>query len=104
MRQGDIWWTDLPEPAGRHPVLVLTRTRAIRVLTNVTVVPITSTVRGLDTEVELGREQGLTRRRVANFDNVTTLPKHLLDTRAGSVDPITLQICFDALRHAFDVP
>ncbi len=43
--QGEVWWADLPQPVGRRPVLVLTRSDAIPVLANVTVAPLTRSIR-----------------------------------------------------------
>ena len=44
IRQGEIRWADLPPPANRRPVLVLTRSDAIGHMTNVTVAPLTRAV------------------------------------------------------------
>jgi mRNA-degrading endonuclease toxin of MazEF toxin-antitoxin module len=60
-------------------VVILTRNRAIPVLANVTVAAITGTIRGLPTEVPLGREHGLARECVANCDNLFT--RSLCDRR-----------------------
>src|SRR2546423_15719482 len=48
-RKGDIWWAEAEDK--RRPVLVVTRSRAIPVLTWIVVAPITRTVRGIPTEV-----------------------------------------------------
>ena len=50
---------DLGQPDGRRPVCVLTRDAAIQVLTAITCAPITRTIRGIRSEVEVGPEQGL---------------------------------------------
>lgn len=47
MKQYDIWWANLPEPAGRRPVLLMSRTPAYEYLSRVVVVEVTSTVRGI---------------------------------------------------------
>ena len=52
-RQGAIWWVNFPRPAGRRPALVLTRSDAIPHMTNVTVAPLTRTIRAIDSEVVL---------------------------------------------------
>lgn len=56
--RGDVWWLEDPE-AGRRPALVLSGDVAIDVLTSLLVAPITRTVRGIPTEVELGLSQRL---------------------------------------------
>ena len=62
--RNDIYRADLGAPAGRRPVCILTRDAAIEVLTAVTCAPITRTVRGIRSEVELGPEHGLPERCV----------------------------------------
>ena len=55
-------------------------------LANVTVAAVTGTIRGLPTEVPLGREHGLTRDCVVNCDNIFTVPKPSLGRRRGVLD------------------
>ncbi|MDR0783861.1 MAG: type II toxin-antitoxin system PemK/MazF family toxin [Propionibacteriaceae bacterium] len=57
-----------------RPALVLTREIAQSYLTSVTVAPITSTIRGLSTEVLLDHRNGLDHNCVASCDNITTIP------------------------------
>ena len=67
----------------RRPVLVLTREAVLPHLTNVTVAPITRTIRGLSTEVGLGTHNGLRQDCVASCDNITTIPKGRLVRPVG---------------------
>lgn len=83
MNRGDIYDAELP--SGPRPVVIVTREGAIPVLSNVTVVAITSSVRGLVTEVPLGREHGLARECVVNCDNFFTVPKTTLTRLRGSL-------------------
>jgi mRNA interferase MazF len=100
-RRGDVWWAEAPE-VGRRPVLVITRDRAIDVLRNVVVAPVTRTVRSIPSEVRLGAAEGLAVECVASFDNLRTVPKSLLSERAGRLDPNRVhEICL-ALDAAFD--
>ena len=80
-KQADIWWANLPEPLGRRPVLVLTRNAAIPVRTNVSVALLTRTIRGIDSEVELGVRHGVKTRCAVSLDNIVTIPKPMLDRR-----------------------
>ena len=84
VRQYEIWWAELPEPVGRRPVLLLSRTPAYQYLSRVIVAEVTSSVRGIPQELQLGRREGL-RRSVVNLDNVHVVPKAALKARAGSV-------------------
>jgi len=75
MKRGDVCWYAFPAPNKRRPVLILTRDSAIAVLNSVTVAPITSTIRGIPTEVLLTADDGLPDTCAANFDNIQTVPK-----------------------------
>src|SRR5437667_5665138 len=72
MRRGEVWWAQLPPPVGRRPVVLVSRDEAYAIRELVTVVPITTQVRGIPVEVPLGRDEGLPRRSVANTDTLTT--------------------------------
>lgn len=102
--RSDIYWADLGPHAGRRPVCVLTRDAAITVLTSVTCAPITRTVRGIDSEVEVGSDHGLPERGVINCDNLLTIPIHALDPEpVGRLDPGTRADLDRALRYALDI-
>lgn len=81
LAHGQVWWADLDKV---RPVVVLTRGRVAERLQRVVVAPITTTVRGLATEVALGEPEGVTP-SVANLDNVQLVPVVLLLRRAGRV-------------------
>lgn len=93
MSRGDICWADLPD-AGRRPVLVLTRSAAIPVLNKIIVVPITTTIRGIPTEVPLGPEEGLPKECVASFDNLRRAYRsRLSDPIASLSGPKMHEVC-----------
>jgi mRNA interferase MazF len=102
--RGEIYWADLGPPAGRRPVCVLTRNAAINVLQAVTCAPITRTIRGIASEVEVGTESGLPEDGVISCDNLITIPKDLLDPEpAGALD-MERRVALDrALRYALDI-
>ena len=79
--QGDIWWAEAEDQ--RRPVLIVTRSEAIPVLTSIVVAPITRTVRGIPTEVSLGPEQGLPEPCAASFDNLQPIRRSFLTQRLG---------------------
>jgi mRNA interferase MazF len=85
VKQYEIVWASLPEPIGRRPVLLLTRTAAYKYLNKVIVAEVTSTIRGIPQEVTLGRREGLQHPSVANLDNVHVVPKALLGDRIGEL-------------------
>jgi len=75
MRRGDIRWYTFEWPDKKRPVLILTRNSAIGVLNTVTVAPITSTMRGIPTEVFLDRSDGMAADCAVNLDHIQTIPK-----------------------------
>jgi mRNA interferase MazF len=81
VRRGEVWWADLPGPAGRRPVLLLSRDEAYQVRKLVTVAPVTTRIRGIPIEVALGPTDGMPRECVINLDTITTIPKDALGER-----------------------
>ena len=81
---GDIWWADLDKV---RPVVVLTRRRVAGRLTRLLVTPVTTTIRGLATEVPLGAAEGLASDCVASLDNVQLVPASCLLRRVGTIEP-----------------
>lgn len=93
MNRGEVWWLDHPE-GGRRPACILTRQAAIPVLNAVIVAPATRTVRGIDTEVALGPEDGMPSECVLAFDTLGTVPKALLTERITRLGPAKLaELC-----------
>lgn len=86
-----------------RPVLVLTRELVRPHLGTVTVAPITSTVRGLSTEVPVGPENGLEQASAISCDNVTTIPRGLLGDRIGGLLSHQEPRLGEAIRAAFDL-
>lgn len=103
-RQFDIWWARLPDPAGRRPVLLLSRTSAYDYLTRVLVTEVTTTVRGIPQEVALGQAEGLKRACVANLDTLRTVPTACLEAPAGRLAARRHVEVKRALGHALHWP
>lgn len=100
VRQYEVWWASLPQPAGRRPVLLLTRVSAYGYLNKFLAIEITSTIRQIAVEVPLGRSEGLPRRCVANCDSVRTISRSALVKRIGRLAPARLPELKRALGHA----
>jgi mRNA interferase MazF len=76
MRRGEVRWYEFAAPDKRRPVLILTRTSALRFLKGVTVAPITSTIRSIPSEVLLTpADDGVLNECAVNLDNIQTVPK-----------------------------
>jgi mRNA interferase MazF len=102
--RGDVFWAGLGPPGGRRPVCVLTRDAAVEVLRTVTCAPITRTIRGIRSEVEVGRDHGLPETSVISCDNVLTIPQDVLDSDAvGRLDEVKRAELDRALRYALDI-
>lgn len=98
-RQGDIWWAEAEDK--RRPVLVVTRSEAVEALTGIVVAPISRTVRGIPTEIHLGREEGLEIECAASFDNLQPILRSALTERVGALGLRQEEIC-SALRALAD--
>jgi mRNA interferase MazF len=86
-----------------RPVLVLTRELVRPHLTTVTVAPITTTIRGLSTEVPVDAANGLAGPSVISCDNITTIPTDALGEHIGVLLDHQEQTLSDAISAAFDL-
>ncbi|MFN8077306.1 MAG: type II toxin-antitoxin system PemK/MazF family toxin [Kineosporiaceae bacterium] len=86
-----------------RPAVVLTNEYVLPRLRNVTIAPITSTIRGLSTEVPVGTENGLDHDSVVSCDNITTVPKSCLGRQVGSLLPQQEAALAAAIVQAFDL-
>lgn len=75
MERGDIRWYKFASPDKRRPVLLLTRNSALEFLGEVTIAPITSTIRDIPSEVLLSPEDGMPRPCAINLDHLQTVAK-----------------------------
>lgn len=75
LRRGEVRWYSFTRPDKKRPVVVLTRDSVLEYLGEVTVAPITSTVRGIPSEVVLGIEDGLPKECAVNLDHVQTVAR-----------------------------
>ena len=78
MKRGEIRWYKFTHPDKKRPVLVLTRDSILEYLGEVTVAPITSTIRDIPSEVPLGRGDGMPRDCAVNCDHLQTVSKDKL--------------------------
>jgi mRNA interferase MazF len=86
-----------------RPVLILTREVVRPHLSRVTVAPITSTIRGLSTEVPVGAANGLDHASVVSCDNIVTMPVSALGRQLGFLLTEQETALTDAIRAAFDL-
>ena len=100
MRRGEVWWADLLAPAGRRPVLIITRDSAIAVRDAVTVASITRTLWHIPVEVTLDTRDGMPTACVVNCDNLLTIPKNLLESRICTLTAGKMQTVEQAIKFA----
>jgi mRNA interferase MazF len=86
-----------------RPVLVLTRELVRPYLNTVTIAPISTTVRGLSTEVPVGTANGLGDQSVVACDHVTTIPVASLGRQVGRLLDAQEADLTSAIRAAFDL-
>ncbi len=86
-----------------RPVVVLTRAAALQAMTKVTVAPITSTIKGLSSEVHVGPENGLEESCAISLDNVVTIPRDLLGRTVGYLRPEQERALARAVVMSYDL-
>ncbi len=82
--RGEVWWGESPDQKGR-PYLVVSRDVANSAMQRVLVAPVTTRVRGVPSELDLGAGEGLPHPSVASFDNLRPFPKAMLVRRLGTL-------------------
>ncbi|MDX2150310.1 MAG: type II toxin-antitoxin system PemK/MazF family toxin [Bryobacteraceae bacterium] len=92
--RGDVRLYEFAPPDKRRPVVVLTRDSAISYLSNVTVAPITSAIRGVPSEVVIDETDGMKVACAVNLHNLVTVSKARLGKRVARLNSVRLdQIC-----------
>jgi mRNA interferase MazF len=85
MRRGEVRWYKFSPPDKKRPVLLLTRDAILEYLGDVTIAPITSTIRDIPSEVRLYREDGMLHDCAVNCDHIQTVPKSRLGALAATL-------------------
>lgn len=98
--RGDIRLYAFAPPDKKRPVLVLTRSSAIGYLSTVTVAPITSTIRGVPSEVVLDQADGMKAPCAANLHSAITVSQDRLGKRVASLSASRMNQVCAALRFA----
>ena len=103
MKRGDVWWANLPAPVKARPVVVLTRDEVVGTIGSVVACIVTRTVRGIRSEVPLGRAEGLHVPCIANLDNILTIPKQRLVRRMGQLGAAKTRDLNNAAKFALQL-
>ncbi len=75
MKMGEVRWYKFKGPDKKRPIVILTRDAILEYLGEVTVAPITSTIRDIPSEVSLSRDDGMKNDCVINCDHIQTVSK-----------------------------
>lgn len=100
LERGEVRLCHFPSPDKQRPVLILTRASAIPYLSRVTVAPITSTIRGVPSEVSLGLDDGMRQPCAANLHNLLTIDQKALGRRLAQLNPRRMREVCHALTFA----
>lgn len=98
--RGEVRLVRFNPPDKERPVVVLTRESAISYLASVTVAPITSTIRGVHSEVALDETDGMKAKCAINLHNAVTISKERLGRRVARLDSARMDEICKALAFA----
>ena len=87
MKKGEIRWYKFKTPDKKRPVLILTRDSVLEYLGEVTIAPITSTIRDVPSEVFLSKIDGMPRDCTINFDHIQTVSKGRVGSLITTLSP-----------------
>jgi mRNA interferase MazF len=98
--RGDVRLYEFAPPDKKRAVVVLTRDSAISYLSNVTVAPITSTIRGVPSEVVIDEGEGMKAVCAVNLHNLVTVSKARLGKRVARLNSVRMEQICAALRFS----
>ena len=103
MQQGEIRWYKFQAPDKKRPILILTRDSILDYLGEMTVAPVTSTIRDIPSEVFLSQEDGVKKDCVVNLDHIQTVSKKKIGARLTSLSRNKMKSVGEAIRFALDI-
>jgi mRNA interferase MazF len=103
MKRGEIRWYKFKAPDKKRPVLILTRDFILDYLGEVTVAPITTTVRDIPSEVFLSKQDGMKRDCTINLDHIQTISKGKIGSLITTLSTDKLQQVSDAIQFALNL-
>ena len=103
LRRGEVRWYKFQQPDKKRPVVILTRDSALDFLGEVTIAPITSTIRDIPSEVLLTSGDGMRRDCAVNLDHVQTVPKGKIGSLVTTLSREKLHRVGEALSFALEL-
>jgi mRNA interferase MazF len=103
MKRGEIRWYSFAKPDKRRPVLVLTRDSVLEYLGEVTIAPLSTTIREIPSEVLLSKADGMPRDCAVNCDHLQTVVKGKLGSLITSLPATKMSAVAAAVNFALDL-
>ena len=103
MRRGEIRWYKFHAPDKKRPVLILTRNSVLEYLGEVTIAPITTTIREIPSEVFLTKADGMPQDCAINCDHLQTVAKSKIGALIATLSEEKLSQTGKAVCFALDV-
>lgn len=103
MKHGEVRWYTFALPDKKRPVLILTRDSVLEYLGEVTIAPITTTVRDIPSEVFLSKADGMPQDCAVNCDHLQTVSKGKLGAQVTSLSQAKMVEVSRAIRFALDI-
>jgi mRNA interferase MazF len=100
VHRGEVRWYKFDQPDKRRPVVVLTRESALNYLGEITVAPVTRTIRNIPTEVLLTVQDGMPTECAINLDHVQTISKEKIGSLITTLSESQLKNVRQALLFA----
>jgi len=103
MKRGEIRWYKFRHPDKKRPVLILTRNSILEYLGEVTIAPITTTIRTIPSEVPLSKYDGVPRDCAINLDHIQTISKGKIGSIITTLSPEKLKQVTEAISFALEL-
>lgn len=100
LRRGEVRWYKFRQPDKKRPVVLLTRSSALEFLGEITVAPVTSTIRDIPSEVMLSSEDGMDRDCAVNLDHVQTVSRGKIGALITTLSEKRMLQVRDAIQFA----
>jgi mRNA interferase MazF len=103
MNRGEVRWYKFSRPDKKRPVLILSRDSTLQFLGEVTVAPVTTTVRDIPSEVRLTTQEGMLRECAVNLDHIQTVSKEKIGPLIARLEPARMREVASSIRFALDL-
>ena len=103
MKHGEIRWYKFQPPDKKRPVLILTRDSVLDYLGEVTIAPITTTVRNIPSEVLLTKADGMSQECAVNCDHLQTIAKGKIGALITALPATKMVEVGRAIRFALNI-